>query len=137
MFYYFAYGSSMNEDNLHKTTPSAHSPRAFELPSYELTFNLYSKVRRGGLANIRRNWDASLWGVLWEVEELESLRKRKKHPFVFEETVVDYRDEQPIYSYVHREGNRLCKPTAAYAKFLLSPAVPLPASYAESMKKFL
>jgi hypothetical protein len=69
--YYFAYGSNMSSIEMHTYCPAALSLGAARLDGWRLAFTSHSQRRQGGVADIVADPQASVWGVLWEVDPAE------------------------------------------------------------------
>lgn len=71
MMLYFAYGSNLSKDAMHKRAPSARPVIAAVLPQYRLTFE--SNEPEGSapafFANVRQHADSLVPGALYELDE--------------------------------------------------------------------
>ncbi len=70
-FRYFAYGSNLSEERLHERCPSARLETIAHLPGYCLAFTLRSERWDGGVADIRPNGSAEVWGAVWRIHSGE------------------------------------------------------------------
>jgi len=83
-FLYFAYGSNMNSDDLatwcrgHQTDIRLGNPKVASLPDFKLAFTRHSEQRNGGVADIVRAPGETVWGVLFEVDEVSLKNIDKK-----------------------------------------------------------
>ena len=66
-FLYFAYGSNLSEERLHERCPSARLETTARLPDYRLAFTRRSERWGGGVADIRPDGGAEVWGAVWRV----------------------------------------------------------------------
>jgi hypothetical protein len=71
MAFFFAYGDRMNEEKMIGEKPRARLVGPGRLDGYRLAFNVISRGWGGGAANAVRDQRASLWGILWELDEAD------------------------------------------------------------------
>lgn len=73
-----------NQVNLMNASPA-------KLGGYKLTFNYYSKTRRGGAANIMESSGDCVYGLLakLEKEDLDTIREKEVCPNYYSEICVD------------------------------------------------
>lgn len=86
---YFAYGSCMSDIDILRTTPSAKLSSTAILKDFALHFPLFAPGRKGGVADIVVSPGSVVHGVLWDVEELDSLNIREQHPHIYMKTQVE------------------------------------------------
>jgi len=137
--YYFAYGSNMDENDLKNWCEKME--RSFPkwtllgtacLNGYKLSFNYYSKVRKGGAANIMEFSDSKVYGLLFEINnkyDIETIRKKEGYPKCYGEIeiTVKHKDKNivNVKTYkVLREKELLYhqKPTEYYMNLILKNA---------------
>jgi gamma-glutamylcyclotransferase (GGCT)/AIG2-like uncharacterized protein YtfP len=75
---YFAYGSNMDLDQMRERCPSARFVCTAKLEDHRLTFPRKSKNRGCGVATVQPVKDSEVWGVVYQIEELE-MGKLDKH----------------------------------------------------------
>lgn len=92
MVKYFAYGSCMNENDLHKSEPNAKKVGVGKLNDYRLAFNYFSSSRRSGAANIMEESGSIVEGIIWEVPNLYKIDMREGAPFYYEQLKVKVED---------------------------------------------
>lgn len=68
---YFAYGSNMDCAQMRERCPSASFVAVAELRDYKLAFTRESKHRRCGVADAVQMEGRSVWGVVYQVSELD------------------------------------------------------------------
>ncbi|MDZ7705320.1 MAG: gamma-glutamylcyclotransferase family protein [Trueperaceae bacterium] len=71
MFSYFAYGSNMDPDQMAERCPDARGLGAARLPGYRLAFTRFSPRRQCGVADVVRDDDSEVWGVLYELSDAD------------------------------------------------------------------
>ena len=65
-FFYFGFGSNLNESRLHIHCPSAQFLTTAELPHFRLAFTIRSEnTWQGGVGDILPSSDESVWGAIW------------------------------------------------------------------------
>ena len=66
------------------------------LNGYRLTFNQYSKKRRCGVADIIKEDNSQVWGIIYELtdEDLGKLDRYEGHPKSYRRMVVRVNDEK-------------------------------------------
>ncbi len=99
---YFAYGSNLNASDLRRWCGDNAQPypllsflaKAW-LPDYQLLFNYYSSVRKGGALNIRPRTGYAVPGILFKVTEFgrEILHLKERAPDFYQELEVIVLDE--------------------------------------------
>lgn len=134
---YFAYGSNMEWGQMRSRCPSAKFVTKALLPKHRLTFTRKSKKRDCGVSDIVSDKLESVWGIVFEIPELEIAlldkeegykpgRNRIENSYVREERHVlrDGDKNQPllvsIYFGVPQENPPL--PNAIYKALLLKGA---------------
>ncbi len=95
--YYFAYGSNLNEKDLRGwCTDTNHSYPLLTslgkawLPDYQLLFNYYSSVRKGGALNIRPRTGYAVPGILFQLTAggREILLLKERAPEFYQELKI-------------------------------------------------
>ncbi len=66
---YFAYGSNLDFRRFRRRCPGAAVVGRARLPDHQLAFTRYSRAEKGGVADIVPEPCASVWGVLYEIDE--------------------------------------------------------------------
>jgi cation transport regulator ChaC len=135
---YFAYGSNMDEQDLRawclsrgcKIPEMILIGKAF-LKDYELTFNCYSRIRKGGVANIMPKSSVCTHGLLFNIsnDDIEILRKKEGYPKCYEEIPVSVnfsgqfiKDVTTYKVLKSKEISSHQKPTDAYMNLIISNA---------------
>jgi gamma-glutamylcyclotransferase len=68
---YFAYGSRMDFNEMRKASPSARFVAVAKLADHRLDFTAYSQSHDCGVADAVAAHGESIWGVVYDVPELE------------------------------------------------------------------
>lgn len=98
MVKYFAYGSNMHKEDLDKWCQSHSCPKInflsispAKLSGFQLGFNYLSATRNSGAANLVKNQDGHVYGLLTEIQEadLRILRKKEGYPKSYDEILVE------------------------------------------------
>lgn len=111
---YFAYGSNMNWKQMRERCPSAKFLCVAKLNDHRLAFTRYSCDRKCGVADIISAKGSDVWGVVYDIEEVEMGwldrtegydpgRKREDNCYVRKEHRV-YRDDtedSPLSTHVY------------------------------------
>lgn len=94
---YFAYGSNLNQADFDRwCQANQHAPcklrfhsRAY-LPDHELTFNVHSKPRNGGVLNLRPRANQLVPGVLYQIDPLAKslLDEKESAPKKYKEALL-------------------------------------------------
>jgi gamma-glutamylcyclotransferase (GGCT)/AIG2-like uncharacterized protein YtfP len=66
---YFAYGSNLDLRRFRRRCPGATVVGRAQLPDHALGFTRYSRVEKGGVADIVPQLGATVWGALYEIDE--------------------------------------------------------------------
>ncbi len=146
-FLYFGYGSNLDRERLHIHCPSAQLITIARLADHRLAFSVESKnTWHGGVADIRPEPGAEVWGALWVIgdEHSELLDRQEgahRDPPVYQRLSVELEtangDRVSCRSYQvvtpDPEGHR---PSPAYHDTILrgARALELPAGYIESLE---
>ena len=152
--HYFAYGSNMDEVDLKKWCET--NKRSFPgwkllgtacLENYQLSFNYYASVRRGGAANLMELSGHRVYGLLFEIsddKDLETIRKKEGCPDQYEEILVTVECEgrriEDVTTFKVAKRNeqpRHQRPTAYYMDLILTNARKhgFPAEYIQSVDR--
>jgi len=68
---YFAYGSNMDEDQMHERCPSAEKVGVAVLRDHRLVFNRRGSYRDGGVASVVPESGQRVYGVVWRIGAAE------------------------------------------------------------------
>ncbi|HEY6368169.1 MAG TPA: gamma-glutamylcyclotransferase family protein [Candidatus Binatia bacterium] len=69
--YYFAYGSNMNWEQMKRRCPSTQFVCVASLKDYHFAIARHSRLRNCGTANIVANAGSEVWGIVYDVSELD------------------------------------------------------------------
>ena len=144
---YFAYGSNMEAARIVKRCPSAKFLFKAKLPDFRLDFTRFSTGNQCGVADIIRDLSATVWGVVYEIDDKDKTALEK-----FEGVPV--RAYEPCTVEVQPDGDRARsiqattyvvvtkldprpKPDAEYKARIVNGAKhwKLPAEYIASLEK--
>lgn len=140
-FLYFAYGSNLSVDRLHRSCPSARLVTIARLEGHRLAFTRESQAWRGGVADIRPQSGTETWGALWLIDADESraldaqeglFRDPPAYRRITVEVTTPAGDLVRCRSYqVVEPADPELRPSPAYLETLLggARALPLPAAY--------
>lgn len=144
---YFAYGSNMNAEDMekwcieHKTKITLNNPKVACLKDFQLAFTHKSDRRNGGVADIVRKMDETVWGVLFETDKesldvidvKEGIAKGFYRQFRVEVSVGGRLISNVIAYEVIKKGNY--KPGKDYLDIILTGAVEhdLPEDYTRKL----
>ena len=93
--YYFAYASNLSRAQIAERVPGAKACFAATLPNYRLVFGGYSRLWRGGMANLQVSPGDKVLGGVYEItdQELARLDKYEGYPMEYTHaTVMVYPD---------------------------------------------
>lgn len=134
MTLYFAYGSNMNFKQFRKRCPSARFVCIGRLNGYELAFTRYSKDKKSGVADIVEKMGGHVWGVVYQINELDLGRLDRYEGFQpgrarnayrrVERMVfggVDASLPHTVFTYEVEEKNE-CQPSEEYKRLLVEGA---------------
>jgi gamma-glutamylcyclotransferase len=101
---YFAFGSKMDLREMRAPCPSAQFVAVARLPDHRLDFTAYSESHACGVADAVSQHGESLWGVVYDVPEIEFARLDRSE---------GYQPGRPAHEndcvrgqrHVHRDGN--------------------------------
>jgi len=149
---YFAYGSNMDCGQMRQRCPSAQLMAVAKLAEHALQFTRRSKDRDCGVADVVREQGKSVWGVVYDIAQIDVDRLDKAEGFrpgrplransyVRKKRRV-YRDgnyDKPILVWIYL-GNRQKnppRPNAEYKKLLIAGAKfwKLPQAYQSELER--
>lgn len=131
---YFAYGSNMNFKQMRERCPSARFVCTARLDDFELAFTWYSQSRKSGVADIVEKKGEQVWGVVYQIDELdlgrldtcegyqagrESNAYRRVERTVF--TGDDTNQPHTIFTY-EVDRKKECKPSEEYKRLIIEGA---------------
>ena len=121
MTYYFAFGSNLNLEQMHRRCPSAIPVGPAILMDWQLSFTGKSVTWGGGVATIKRRKGKYTPGVLYRLsqEDITTLDRFEGHPFCYErrKVTVELLGNRSLtaYVYIHQEKTP-AMPTIDYLK---------------------
>jgi hypothetical protein len=125
--YFFAYGARMNSDTMRDDAPGAVAIGPARLDGYRLVFNVPSRSWGGGGANAVPAPGGRLWGVLWDVgdvdvKELDSFRGDERMQYVLEVEVQGPEGTVTATTFAIDSPERFVAPTDRYRAMLRAVA---------------
>ena len=128
MSLYFAYGSNMDQEQMHERCPRAVLFGPAVLNDYHLAFTIFSPTRLCGCADIVSSFGDRVHGLLYRLTdaEMEAMDAFEGHPIHYQRIPVriNYQDgEVDAYSYevVYKKEN--LRPSPHYLGLLQSAAI--------------
>ena len=128
MVKYFAYGSNLDLRQMKMRCPLSKLVSKGSLSGHSLTFNKYSGGWDGGVADVIRDEDSEVWGLVFEISEsdLERLDRYegyyKDKPSLYErwKAVIDTPDGQvsDVWVYTVVKKQEFVKPTLEYLQII-------------------
>ena len=110
---YFAYGSIMDWDQIRERCPSARFLGIAVLLDHRLAFSRYSSTRKCGVADAVESEGSEVWGVVYDIDEVDVGNLDKKEGFRPGNINSSYQREQ---RHVILDGHRK-KPLAVVVYF--------------------
>lgn len=148
---YFAYGSNMNFSQIKDRCPSASFLGTAKLIDYTMAFTRESTKRKCGVADIVPCNTASVWGVIYQINEVElgALDKsegfnpnREENAYIRKEVMVfrDGQSNQPFTAMtyiVQNKSKHHIPPSKEYLSLIISGAEMwhLPSEYIQQLLK--
>ena len=124
---YLAYASNMDPKTFQRRCPGAKPLGRARLPGYRLAFSRYSRQRRGGSADVVVEASSTVWGVLYEVDDvcLASMDRVEGVPIAYRRERVTVFDDagksHDVMTYVaNKTGGFL--PSRSYMEVILRGA---------------
>lgn len=138
--FYFAYGSNMDEVQMHRRCPESALVGIAILDGYRLGFTRYAPSRNGGVADIISEPECSVWGLVYKMtpKDLDLLDSFEGKGKAYERMTVTVRflDGRTVdaetYYVIDKQPD--IKPDEGYLALLLSAAKKhrFPAEYVSS-----
>lgn len=93
---YFAYGSNMDVAQMKERCPESRLIGKASLAGYRLTFDKGSPSWGGGVADIVKDGNSQVWGLIYEVseEDLKALDRYEGHPNFYRRVEITINDAQ-------------------------------------------
>jgi len=138
---YFAYGSNMEKSQMVKRCPNFKILGKAKLNGFKLGFSKESSLWEGGVADIAKDLNNHVWGVLYELTEqdLDSLDTYEACPRYYKRKniSVEYRSnnfEAIAYEVVNKESFIL--PSRKYMNVIIKAAIEnhFPKEYIDFLK---
>ena len=148
---YFAYGSNLDWNQMRERCPSAKFVCMAKLADHALAFTRRSETRRCGVADAVPKRGAHVWGVVYQIEEIDMdrldasegyrpSRPRNTNSYVREEQTVHENGDQtaPLLAAVYfaNKQNDPPLPSAEYKRLIVEGAKSwhLPEDYVSALE---
>jgi gamma-glutamylcyclotransferase len=142
--FYFAYGSNMNWPQMQRRCPSSRFVCAARLPGYRLAIARHSRLRDCGTANIFRDSDSDVWGIVYEVSDNDMLTMDEFEDGYERQTAAVYsadkhRTPLQVIFYIAPKEIHAPSPNAEYKRLMLEGARhwKLPSDYCLRLERIL
>ena len=137
MVFYFTYGSNMHQEDLNRWCDKklvfriqVENPKVAELKGYRLDFNYFSSSRSSGAANIMEESGSSVFGLVFELddEDYSKIKKKEGAPFFYKEldveVVVDgeIKEAKTFKVVSEKEKDYFVKPSEEYLGLIIESA---------------
>ena len=133
---YFAYGSNMNWDQMRRRCPSARFVAVAALEGYRLDFTHKSTRLGCGVADIVREESETVWGVVYQLDELDVGRLDRCEGYCPQSDASAYRrkearvlqddeEDKPLTVWTYEVCSKSCRripPNKDYKDLLVSGA---------------
>ena len=122
----FAYGSNLSVAEMAEFAPEARFAGIARLPGFALELRRRSIRWGGGAADIVEREGEEVWGVLYEVHDLDALDAKEGTGFAYRRRELDVMTDQGerqavAYEVIDKEPKEVA-PTREYSELLLSGA---------------
>jgi gamma-glutamylcyclotransferase len=116
---YFAYGSNMDPDQMHRHVALADPLGPARLDGYRIAFSLYPTGWGGGVANLEPDPAGHVWGLLWAMPDdgLEPLDTYEGHPTFYRREELEVTGpDGPVTAWTYRVAHQTgyVRPTDEY-----------------------
>lgn len=142
--WYFAYGSNLSRTQMRRRCPASRPAGVAVLRGYRLAFTRYSSAWEGGVADVVRDEEGSVWGLLYAVtaSDLPRLDHYEAYPHGYDRS--PFRIESPtgpvtdVWVYTVVDKADFVAPTREYLSVITSAAaeLKLPADYLAFLESF-
>jgi gamma-glutamylcyclotransferase (GGCT)/AIG2-like uncharacterized protein YtfP len=127
VLHYFAYGSNMSRIQMAERCPGATLRVAGALHGYRIAFTRHSERRRGGVADVVRSAESSVWGLVFVVDEAhrDALDRHEGHPHDYQRIAVTVATQEgPIDAFSYEVVTKVdfVPPTEDYVALMLQAA---------------
>ena len=126
---YFAYGSNLSQQQITERCPDSTLIGPGKMRGFKLVFTHYSPRWQGGVADISKDPNHDVWGLLYELSQtdLDQLDRYEGHPTVYNRMQTAVQSVQGttirnawVYYVVHKE--QFIPPTQKYFNIILEAA---------------
>ena len=126
-YYYFAYGSNMNHEQMKSRCPTASFLGRGKLKGYKFVYDGYSVTRDGAVANVIKANGYVTEGALFEVDDacIKNLDHYEGSPKSYQRKVVLVEDDtgKSYHAFIYlREPQKLGQPSDEYRNVILKGA---------------
>lgn len=121
---YFAYGSNMNEPQMHARVPGSRKVDVGWLLDHEFLYSGYSRTWGGAVANVRRKKGQAVFGVLYSLPAggIETLDRFEGYPLAYQRRRVSIQDsggnKRSAFLYFKRATRAEVEPNPEYVRLI-------------------
>ena len=133
---YFAYGSNLNWEQMNERCPSAEFLCKASLLDYRIDFTRWSINRKCGVADIVKDNNSKVYGVVYRIDEVDLGKLDKSEGYVPQRDIDAYKrieimvfeednDEKPITAFTYEVEKKVFgkyKPNREYKNFIVNGA---------------
>jgi len=124
---YFAYGSNMNQAQMHERCPGAKLLGVAKLKDYMLAMTIYSPIRLCGCADVIQSSGDSVCGLLYKLtnEEQKSMDSFEGVPIYYRRITIEvHKDGEVLKAYTYEVINKKdgLKPSKEYLSLIQNAA---------------
>ena len=125
--YYFAYGSNMNWEQMRRRCPSAQFVCVASLKDYRFAIARHSRLRNCGTANIFVDAGSEVWGIVYDVSELDlatldAFEDGYRREKLFVRTSDDSQSSVEVLVYIAEKENNVPLPNPDYKRLIVDGA---------------
>lgn len=140
---YFAYGSNMCTSQMSERCPDAVLRSRAELPGFRIAFTRRSVRRQAGVADIVRAENSSVWGLLFDVTDVDGLAldRYEGHPKIYRRldvrvTVANGSTDAFTYEVVDKEEFVAPSPDYLGGMIIAAQEHGFPETYIDALRSF-
>jgi len=125
--FYFAYGSNLNWPQMQRRCPSSRFACIARLPDYGFAIARHSRLRDCGTANIFQKKGSEVWGVVYQVSDVDMLTMDGFEDGYSRQTLLvhnqdDHQALLEVITYIAPKESGVPLPNAEYKRLLLEGA---------------
>jgi gamma-glutamylcyclotransferase (GGCT)/AIG2-like uncharacterized protein YtfP len=125
--FYFAYGSNMNWSQMQRRCPSSRFACVARLPDYDFGIARHSRLRDCGTANIFQEKGSEVWGVVYEVSDvdmqtMDGFEDGYRRQTLLVHSPDDHQRSLEVITYIAPKESGVPLPNAEYKRLVLEGA---------------